>query len=203
MAVQGAGNVGLGAMELLVQHGARVVAASNSLGGAYNRAGLDIPRVKATVRERAPLGDLPDVDRITNEELLAADVDILVPAALEGQITSANAGSIKARLVAEGANGPTTPEAESMLLDRGIMVLPDILANAGGVTVSYFEWVQDLQGFFWSADEINSRLVRMLSTAFDQVWDLHEREGCDLRSAAYMLAVGRVAEATQIRGIYP
>ena len=203
VAVQGAGNVGLGAMELLVQHGARVVAASNSLGGAYNRAGLDIPRVKATVRERAPLGDLPDVDRITNDELLAADVDILVPAALEGQITSANAGSIKARLVAEGANGPTTPEAESMLLDRGIMVLPDILANAGGVTVSYFEWVQDLQGFFWSADEINSRLVRMLSTAFDQVWDLHEREGCDLRSAAYMLAVGRVAEATQIRGIYP
>gem|GEM_PF-2121300 len=153
--------------------------------------------------ERAPLGDLPDVDRITNDELIAADVDILVPAALEGQITSANAGSVRARLVAEGANGPTTPEAEAILLDRGIVVLPDILANAGGVTVSYFEWVQDLQGFVWSSDEIETRLVNMLKTAFDQVWDLHEREDCDLRGAAYMLAVKRVAEATEIRGIYP
>jgi glutamate dehydrogenase (NAD(P)+) len=203
VAVQGAGNVGLGAMELLAARGAKVVAASNSRGGVYNAAGLDISRIRAAVAERASLGDLPDVDRITNDELIAADIDILIPAALEGQITSANAGSVKARLVAEGANGPTTPEAEAILLDRGIMVLPDILANAGGVTVSYFEWVQDLQGFFWSSEEIETRLVNMLQTAFDQVWDLHEREDCDLRSAAYMLAVKRVAEATEIRGIYP
>jgi len=169
VAVQGAGNVGLGAMELLAARGAKVVAASNSRGGVYNAAGLDISRIRAAVAERASLGDLPDVDRITNDELIAADIDILIPAALEGQITSANAGSVKARLVAEGANGPTTPEAEAILLDRGIMVLPDILANAGGVTVSYFEWVQDLQGFFWSSEEIETRLVNMLQTAFDQV----------------------------------
>jgi glutamate dehydrogenase (NAD(P)+) len=162
VAVQGAGNVGLGAMELLAARGAKVVAASNSRGGVYNAAGLDISRIRAAVAERASLGDLPDVDRITNDELIAADIDILIPAALEGQITSANAGSVKARLVAEGANGPTTPEAEAILLDRGIMVLPDILANAGGVTVSYFEWVQDLQGFFWSSEDIETRLVNML-----------------------------------------
>ena len=203
VAVQGVGNLGLGAMELLAARGAKVVAASNSRGGVFNAAGLDIAAIRSAVAERASPGDLPDVDRITNEELIAADVDILVPAALEGQITSANAGSVKARLVAEGANGPTTPEGEAILLDRGIMVLPDILANAGGVTVSYFEWVQDLQGFFWSSDEIETRLVNMLKTAFDQVWDLHEREDCDLRGAAYMLAVKRVAQATEIRGIYP
>ena len=203
VAVQGVGNVGLGAMELLAERGVRVVAASNSSSGIYNTAGLDVQGIVSAVAERTPLTDLPDVDQITNDELIAADVDILVPAAVEGQITSANAERVKARIVAEGANGPTTPEAEAMLLDRGIVVLPDILANAGGVTVSYFEWVQDLQGFFWSAGEIESRLVSMLSAAFDQVWDLHEREDCDLRAAAYLLAVKRVAEATEIRGIYP
>lgn len=153
--------------------------------------------------ERAPLGDLRDADAITNAELLEADVDLLVPSAVEGQITTANAGLVRAGLVAEGANGPVTPAGEEILLDRGALVLPDIMANAGGVTVSYFEWVQDLQGFFWTEDEIKARQVKMMGATFERVWDLHEREDCSLRSAAYVLAVRQVAEATEIRGVYP
>jgi glutamate dehydrogenase (NAD(P)+) len=146
---------------------------------------------------------MPGVDGITNAELLALDVDILVPAAVEGQITSRNAGAVQARLIAEGANGPVTPRGEAILLDAGSVIAPDILANAGGVGVSYFEWVQDLQGFFWTDTEISDRLASMMRRAFGEVWELHLREDCDLRTAAYMLAIGRVAEAASVRGLYP
>ena len=203
VAVQGTGNVGMGAIENLANRGARIVAASNSRGGAYDASGLDPIRVRAAVKEGVPLSELPGVDAISNEELLAADVDILVPAAMEGQITGRNAVDVRARLIAEGANGPVTPVAEEILLDAGTFIIPDILANAGGVTVSYFEWVQDLQGLFWSDVEIGNRLSSMMRQAFETVWDVHERDDCDLRSAAYSVAVGRVAEATRIRGIYP
>jgi glutamate dehydrogenase (NAD(P)+) len=203
VAVQGVGNVGIGAVDMLAQRGARIVAASNSGGGAHNASGLDVAKLRRFAEEGVPLADLPDSEPISNAELLEADVDLLVPAALEGQITSANAGRVRARMIAEGANGPVTPDGEEILLDGGAIVLPDILANAGGVTVSYFEWVQDLQGFFWTETEIQARLERMMGAAFERVWDLHEEQDCSLRSAAYVLAVGRVAEATEIRGIFP
>jgi glutamate dehydrogenase (NAD(P)+) len=142
-------------------------------------------------------------ERITNAELLELKCDVLIPAALGNQITADNAGRVRARLVAEGANGPTTPEADAILRERGIVLIPDILCNAGGVTVSYFEWVQGREEFFWSEDEVNQRLARIMTTAFKEVWELAQREQVDLRTAAYMLAVGRVAEAIRIRGIYP
>ncbi|MDP7639505.1 MAG: Glu/Leu/Phe/Val dehydrogenase [Candidatus Hydrogenedentes bacterium] len=203
VAVQGSGNVGMGTVEILAGMGAKVLAVSNSLGGAFNGRGLDVERVRAAVGERTPLGEIAGVDAITNADLLALDVDILVPAAMEGEITSRNAGAVRARLIAEGANGPVTPPAEEILLDAGAVIVPDILANAGGVGVSYFEWVQDLQGFFWTDAEIHERLAGMMRKAFGDVWDLHEREDCDLRTAAYMLAIGRVAEAASARGLYP
>ena len=203
VAVQGAGNVGMGAVDILAGMGAQVVAVSDSEGGAFNSRGLDVDRVRAAVGELMPLGEMPGVDAITNAELLALDVDILVPAAIEGQITSRNAGAVKARLIAEGANGPVTPRGEEILLDAGSVIAPDILANAGGVGVSYFEWVQDLQGFFWTDAEISDRLASMMRRAFGEVWELHLREDCDLRTAAYMLAIGRVAEAASVRGLYP
>ena len=203
VAVQGAGNVGMGTIDILAGMGARVVAVSNSQGGAFNSRGLDADRVRAAEGEGMPLSEMPGVDAITNGELLALDVDILVPAAIEGQITSRNAGAVKARLIAEGANGPITPPGEEILLDAGSVIAPDILANAGGVGVSYFEWVQDLQGFFWTDTEISDRLASMMRRAFGEVWELHLREDCDLRTAAYMLAIGRVAEAASVRGLYP
>lgn len=203
VAVQGAGNVGMGAVEFLTEVGARVVAVSDRTGGAFNSRGLDSDRVRAAVGELMPLGDMPGVDAITNSELLTLDVDILVPAAIEGQITSRNAGSVRAKLIAEGANGPVTPRGEEILLDAGSVIAPDILANAGGVGVSYFEWVQDLQGFFWTHSQISERLASMMRRAFGEVWDLHIQEDCDLRTAAYMLAIGRVAEAASVRGLYP
>ena len=203
VAVQGSGNVGMGTFEILAAMGARIVAISNSRGGAFNRRGLDVDRVRAAVGERTPLGEIAGADAVTNAELLALDVDILIPAAMEGEITSRNAGAVRARLIAEGANGPITPLAEEILVDAGTVIVPDILANAGGVGVSYFEWVQDLQGFFWTDAEIKARLAGMMRKAFDDVWDLHETEHCDLRTAAYMLAIGRVAEAASVRGLYP
>ncbi len=203
VAVQGAGNVGMGAIDILAGMNARVVAVSDSQGGAINSHGLDVDRVRAAAGEGMPLGEMPGVDAITNAELLALDVDILVPAAIEGQITSRNAGAVKARLIAEGANGPITPAGEEILLDAGSVIAPDILANAGGVGVSYFEWVQDLQGFFWTDAEISNRLASMMRRAFGEVWELHLREDCDLRTAAYVLAIGRVAEAASVRGLYP
>jgi glutamate dehydrogenase (NAD(P)+) len=202
VAVQGAGNVGYTSARLLAAAGCRVVAISDSSGGVYNAKGIDLD---AVAREKARAGAINGHggDRITNAELLELPVTILVPAALEGQITRHNAARIKARIVAEGANGPTTPEADEVLYERGITVIPDILANAGGVTVSYFEWVQDLQEFFWEESEINKRLELILHKAFEQVAAISANRKITLRQAAYCLAVERVARATTVRGIYP
>ncbi len=200
--VQGAGNVGYTSARLLTEAGCRVVALSDSSGGVYNPKGLDLP---ALAREKARTGSLNGKggERVSNAELLELPCTILVPAALEGQITRHNARRIKAKIIAEGANGPTTPEADEILWDRRITVIPDILANAGGVTVSYFEWVQDLQEFFWEETEINRRLQLILQKAFTQVAQISEQRRIPLRQAAYCLAVDRVARATTVRGIYP
>jgi len=203
VAVQGFGNVGGVAARLLHEAGCRVVAASDVRGGIYNRAGLDVPRLLQHVRENKYVEGFPGADRITNPELLVCDCDILIPAALQGQITPANAEEIRATILVEGANGPTLPEADAILARRGIFVVPDILANAGGVTVSYFEWVQDLQLYFWSEEQINQRLRALMTGAFAAVRAVAEARGVDLRRAAYMLGVKRVAEAKRLRGLYP
>jgi len=205
VAVQGFGNVGSVAAKLLDDAGAKVVAASDSGGGIYRGDGLgDIDELLARKREAGCLPDVHPGDHITNEELLELPVDILVPAAIEGQIHGGNAGRVRAKLIVEGANGPTTPEADRILQEKGVYVVPDILANAGGVIVSYFEWVQDLQSFFWEEAEVNQRLERIIKRAFAEVTAEHQRhDGTTLREAAYMLAVGRVVEATRVRGIFP
>lgn len=203
IAIQGFGNVGSVAAQLLAEEGCRIVAVSDSAGGIYNPKGLDIPRL---IRESAGDGMVPDYsdgDRINQDELLTLDCDVLIPAALGGQIAAENASAVRARMVAEGANGPITPEADVILLDKQVVVIPDILANAGGVTVSYFEWVQDLQFYFWSEQEINARLKEIMTAAFTQVWTFAQEEGTDLRTAALMLGVKRVAEAKRLRGLYP
>jgi glutamate dehydrogenase (NAD(P)+) len=205
VAVQGFGNVGSVAAKLIAEAGARVVAVSDSSGGIYAEAGLgDIGALAARHAEhRLAAEGQPGAVRITNAELLELPVDILVPAALEGQIHGGNAARIRAPMIIEGANGPTTPEADRILAAKGTYVVPDILANAGGVVVSYFEWVQDLQSFFWEEDEVNARLHRILDRSFQEVAAVHRREGGTMRDAAYTLAVGRVVEATQVRGIFP
>ena len=203
VAVQGFGNVGSVAAQLLAENGCRLIAVSDSKGGIYNPKGLDIPRL---LQERLAGGILPDygdADRISQAELLALECDVLIPAALGGQITAANAPTVRARIIAEGANGPTTPEADRILGEQKVLVLPDILANAGGVTVSYFEWVQDLQFYFWTEQEINARLTEIMTAAFTRVWGYAQAEGVDLRTAALMLAAQRVAEAHRLRGLYP
>ena len=203
VAVQGFGNVGSVAAQLLAENGCRLIAVSDSKGGIYNPKGLDVPRL---LRERLAGGILPDygdADRISQAELLALECDVLIPAALGGQITAANAPTVRARIIAEGANGPTTPEADRILGEQKVLVLPDILANAGGVTVSYFEWVQDLQFYFWTEQEINTRLTEIMTAAFTRVWGYAQAEGVDLRTAALMLAAQRVAEAHRLRGLYP
>jgi glutamate dehydrogenase (NAD(P)+) len=205
VAVQGAGNVGGIAAQFFERAGAKVIAISDSRGGVYNKNGLDITgildckkRYSCVIAPGARTGD-----EITNEELLELDCDILVPSALENQITDKNARKIKTRMIAEGANGPTTPEADRILYDRGIFVVPDILANAGGVTVSYFEWVQNLQELLWTEDEISERLTRIMKRAFAEVLSISQKEKVDMRTAALILGIGRVAEATKLRGIYP
>ncbi len=203
VAVQGFGNVGAVAASLLSQAGARVVAVSDASGGVHNEKGLNIDALSAYKREAGRLVDAPGGDRITNQELLALPVDVLVPAALEDQITAANAAAVRARYLAEGANGPVTPEADAILAENGITVVPDILANAGGVIVSYFEWVQDLQFFFWEEKEVNERLRRVISRAYADVARTAQEERISLREAAMLLAVRRVVEATVVRGIYP
>ncbi len=203
VAVQGFGNVGRIAAQILQTEGATVVAVSDSSGGIYNPGGLDVDRVAEHKREAGQVAGFPGSDNVTNSELLELECDVLVPAALENQITRDNAGSVKAKIVAEGANGPTTPEADQVLADRGVLLLPDILANAGGVTVSYFEWVQGLSEFFWSETEVNQRLHEIMCRTFAQVLEVSLREKVDMRLAAYMLAVARVAEASEIRGLYP
>jgi glutamate dehydrogenase (NAD(P)+) len=204
VAVQGFGNVGSVTAKLLAQAGARVVAISDANGGIHNDAGLDVPALLAARTEAGllPAAAVPGT-RITNAELLALDVDILIPAALEGQLHAGNARDVHARMVVEAANGPTTQDADAILNERGIYLVPDIVANAGGVIVSYFEWVQDLQSFFWEEDEVNGRLKRIIQRAFREVDALRDEHAITMREAAYMLAVRRVVDATQARGIFP
>jgi glutamate dehydrogenase (NAD(P)+) len=179
------------------------VAVSDVQGAVYSPDGLDMAELDRRMAEDRTVVTYPGAARITNEELLTSDCDILVPAALEGQITADNADQIRAWLVVEGANGPTTAEADAILAARGVTVVPDILANAGGVTVSYFEWVQDLQQFFWSEDEVNRELETIMTRSFNDVRTIASAKGIDLRSAALVLAVERVARAVELRGTYP
>jgi glutamate dehydrogenase (NAD(P)+) len=203
VSIQGYGNAGSIAAELLAAEGSVIVAVSDSSGGIYNAKGLDPQRVSAWKREHGTVVGFPGADPVSNTEILELDCEILVPAALENQITEHNAPSIKARVVAEAANGPTTPEADQILYDRGVFVIPDILCNAGGVTVSYFEWVQDMQSFFWTESRINESLHEIMDRAFEDVHHMSERHSVHMRTAAYMVAVARVAEATTLRGLYP
>lgn len=203
VAVQGFGNVGGIGAQLLQELGCVIIAASDSQGGIYNPKGLDAEDVMRHKAETGTLVGYPGTDKVTNKELLELDCEVLVPAALENEITEENADRVKARVISEGANGPTTPEADAILFDKGIFVIPDILANAGGVTVSYFEWVQGLQSFFWSEDEVNANLEKIMVRAFQDVLTISQQKKIDMRIAAYILAIGRVAEATLLRGIYP
>lgn len=207
VAVQGFGKVGMPAAAILAEKGCKVVAISDISGGFYNPRGLDIPRVVSDLKASPGrlLADLAyrDAEHISNRDLLELDVDLLIPAAMENQITAANASSIQARYVVEGANGPTTPEADAILEAKGTVVVPDILANAGGVVVSYFEWVQNLQSYFWEMDEVNRNLERIMKRSFLEVTKLGEENDTNLRTAAYMLAIGKVARALEQRGIFP
>lgn len=204
VAVQGFGKVGGLAAQFLHDAGCTVVAVSDVAGGVYDPNGLDPLALVRHVRSGAStVVGYPGTDTITNEELLSLDVDVLVPAALEGVLHDGNADQIKARFVVEGANGPTTPDADLILADRGIHVVPDILANSGGVAVSYFEWVQDLQAYFWSEDEVNDRLKTLMERSYAQVSQLADDRGVSMRTAAQMIGVGRVAEAHRTRGLYP
>src|SRR5579862_9199150 len=201
--VQGFGNVGSVTARLMNLAGCKVVALADVFGAIYNEDGIDVPLAIHYVQEHGRLEGLPGAQAIASSSLLELPCDILIPAATEGQITEENASRIQTRLVVEAANGPTTTEADAILKARGIPVIPDILANAGGVTVSYFEWVQDLQHFFWGEDEINARLESIMVRSFKAVQAKRDEKDCDYRMGAYLLAVARVAEATQVRGIYP
>jgi len=204
VAIQGFGNVGSVSAELLHQQGFKIVAVSDVFGGIYNPGGLDVPALLEHVSVSGKVNGFPGSgEAISNSALLELPVTILIPAALENQLTMANAARVQAQLVVEAANGPTTPEADDIFHQRGVILVPDILANAGGVTVSYFEWVQDLQSFFWEEAEINGRLTRIMERAYQQVDDLAKEHQTTLRMGAYCLAVKRVADATSVRGIYP
>ena len=203
VAIQGFGNAGSIAARLMAEDGAIVIAVSDSRGGIYSSRGIDPNSALRYKQEHGTLEGFPGVDRITNEELLELECDILIPAALESVITAENADRIKAKMIAEAANGPTTPEADRILYDRGIMVLPDILANAGGVTVSYFEWAQNIQGYYWAEEEVNQKLERVMKKAFHDVFETADNNRVDMRTGAYMLAISRVAAVTRLRGIFP
>ena len=200
--IQGFGNVGSVTAQLLYEQGFKVVAVSDVRCGIYNPEGLDIPRVTEYQRRNRILDGYPEADRITNAELLELPCDILVPAATENQITSRNAPRIKARIIAEGANGPTTAKADLILESNHVFIIPDILANAGGVTVSYFEWVQDRQGYFWKESVVNERLGDYMTASFHEVVKYSETHNVNMRIASYMLAIDRVARGTRLRGIY-
>lgn len=200
VAVQGFGNVGSVAASISADMGARVVAISDKDGGLYNPAGIDIQDLLEYKRVNRNVQGYPKAEPIKNQELLQLPVDILFPAALENQITADNAHQIKARIVGEGANGPTTPEADHILFDKGVMVVPDVLGNAGGVTVSYFEWVQNQTRFYWSEDEVNGRLEEYMANAMAEMHKMHERFGVTLRKAAYLVATDRLAQAMRVRG---
>jgi glutamate dehydrogenase (NAD(P)+) len=201
--VQGFGNVGSIAAHELYELGATVVAVSDISGGIHSEAGLDVPALQAHVQDHGSLEGCDAGRRVTNEELLELECDALVLAAREDQITGANALDVRARIVVEGANGPTSLEADALLRERGVPILPDILTNAGGVTVSYFEWVQDLGRIFWTREEIRAKLAEKLSEAFDRVWDLSEDQGVTLRQAALAAGIREVSAALDARGIFP
>jgi glutamate dehydrogenase (NAD(P)+) len=201
--IQGFGNAGSIAAQLIAERGANVIAVSDSTGGIVNRDGLDVGRVIAWKNEHGTVVGAPGTTETSNEALLELDCEVLIPAALESQITKRNAPAIKARIVAEAANGPTTPEADEILFQRDVFVIPDILCNAGGVTVSYFEWVQDLNRDHWTEGNVNAKLREIMVRAFNETVGIASRESCDNRSAAYLLAVERVAETTAMRGLYP
>jgi glutamate dehydrogenase (NAD(P)+) len=202
VAIQGFGNVGSVSADLLARIGARIVAVTDWKGGVYNASGLDVPKMIEFARQHKTVDGFPGGEPLENEQLFALEVDVLVPAALENQITMENAASIRARIVAEGANGPTTPDAHKHLHERGVFVIPDILANSGGVTTSYFEWVQDRHGYFWTESEVNSRLEAMMCDAFAAVLQTSLKYKTDMRTAAYIVAINRVATVTKMRGMY-
>ena len=202
VAVQGFGNVGSTAAKLLAQEGCKIVAISDKTGGYFNEKGVDIDAALTHVRKAKNLEGFGGATSITNEELLTLDVDVLVPAALENVITSKNAAKVRARIICEGANGPTTANADNILEEKGIFVIPDILANAGGVTVSYFEWVQDRGGYFWTEDVVNQRLTEIMCRSFADVLKLSQQHKVNMRTASYMLAISRVATVHRLRGIY-
>jgi glutamate dehydrogenase (NAD(P)+) len=203
IAIQGFGNVGSHAARLLAERGATIVAISAKEGGLYDESGIDIEAATRYYKENGVLTDFPGADAVSNEELLTCECDVLIPAAMESTIDATVAPHIKARIVCEGANGPTTPEADEILRDNGVTVLPDILANAGGVTVSYFEWVQGLENFFWDIQKVQDELQRVMERAFDQVNAKADEADCDYRTAAYTIAISRVAEASRLRGLFP
>ena len=203
VAVQGFGNVGGIAGKLFAQAGARIVAVQDHGGTIYQESGLDVPALLEHVAQQGTVAGFAKAEVLANDAFWDVDCDILIPAALEQQITAANAGRIKARLVIEGANGPTTPEADDILNERNGLVLPDVIANAGGVTVSYFEWVQDFSSFFWSEDEINARLVRIMKEAFSGVWQVAQDKKVSLRTATFIVACTRILRARELRGLYP
>jgi len=203
VAVQGFGNVGSFFAKFVGELGATVVAISDSTGGVYNGNGVDVAAAFAHKRSGGSLSELKGGDRITNEELITLDCDVFAPCALEQVVTEENAADVKAKLIVEGANGPLTPAADDILESNGVLILPDVLANAGGVVVSYFEWVQGLQEYFWKEDEVNARLNEIVRRAFDETWSTYTDRNVSMRMAAYGLAVQRVAEATVTRGLYP
>ncbi|WP_439588000.1 Glu/Leu/Phe/Val family dehydrogenase [Hydrogenophaga sp.] len=203
VAVQGFGNVGGVAGKLFAEAGARVVAVQDHGGTIYREAGLDVPALLAHVAQVGSVAGFAGAEVIANDAFWGVPCDILIPAALESQITEANAGRIQARMVIEGANGPTTPQADDILHERNVLVLPDVIANAGGVTVSYFEWVQDFSSFFWSEDEINARLVKIMKDAFAAVWQVADENKVSLRTATFIVACKRILHARDLRGLYP
>jgi glutamate dehydrogenase/leucine dehydrogenase len=200
--IQGFGNSGYHAAEILDELGSKVIAVSDVNGGILNEKGLDVSKIFEHCRKTGYVANYPESETITNAELLELPCDVLIPAALEGQITRQNAGNIRTKVVVEGANGPTSPFADEILDDNGIFVIPDILANAGGVTVSYFEWVQNVQRLFWNENDVNQRLNQVMTKAFHKVYELSLKEKVNIRTAAYMLGIGRGGEAKRLRGVF-
>jgi len=203
VAIQGFGNAGSVCAKLLYKEGCKIVAVSDLKGGIYNSKGINIEKLIKIKEETGTILNYKDGDKITKEELLTLEVDVLVPSALENQINERNADKIRAKIIAEAANGPTTPEADEILEEKNVFIIPDILANAGGVVVSYFEWVQALQAFFWSEREVNLKLKERMEKTFWKVVDLRESKKIGMRMSAYVIGVGKVAEATRLRGLYP
>lgn len=203
VAVQGFGNVGYNAVKFLQRMGAKIIAVSNSMGGVLNRKGIPVEDLHQYSQTNKALDKFPDVKKITNKNLLSLKCDILIPAALENQVTKENAGKVDCKIYAEGSNGPTTLEADKILMDKGIFMIPDILCNAGGVVVSYFEWVQDSQNLFWEKDEVFKKLEKVMKNAFAETFNMAEKEKVGMRIAALMLGICKVAEAVRLRGLYP